>query len=161
MSKRNFITLPSNDSLITGKNEGNVTFDYKAALVEKTTEHLSNEVKAVWANVRDITGAKKNSLGTDLLASETDQVLRQYYKGEYETWQLVNELVNADKLFFEKDVRKQIDSQVKSCPQTLEYETLVSDHASTVVHAVALWLEKVYEPDTKAQISDLDVNLCA
>ena len=86
-----------------------MTFDYKAALVEKTTEHLSNEVKAVWANVRDITGAKKNSLGTDLLASETDQVLRQYYKGEYETWQLVNELVNADKLFFEKDVRKQID----------------------------------------------------
>lgn len=51
-----------------------------------------------------------------------------------------------------------MDQKVNLCPKTLEYETLVSDHASTVVHAVALWLEKVYEPDTKPQISDMDAN---
>ena len=43
------------------------------------------------------------------------------------------------------------------CPKTLEYETLTLDHVSRVVHAVALWLEKIYEEDTKLVLKELNI----
>ena len=87
--------------------------------------------------------------------NETDQVLRQFYQGEYETWQLVNEIISAEKHYFEKSSEARASSV---CPKTLEYETLVSDHAVGIVHAVALWLEKIYYEDSKNQIQQFNIN---
>ena len=70
--------------------------------------------------------------------------MKQQYKGEFETWQLVNELISAEKLYFEKATDRCSAPKEQACPKTLEYETLVSDHATSAVHAIALWLEKIY-----------------
>ena len=43
------------------------------------------------------------------------------------------------------------------CPKTLEYETLTREHVSSVVHAVALWLEKIYEEDPKLELKELNI----
>ena len=43
------------------------------------------------------------------------------------------------------------------CPKTLEYETLTREHVSSVVHAVALWLEKIYEQDPSLVMKELDI----
>ena len=66
---RNFITCPQEHSLLTLSNEGNVTLNYQQAMLEKTTSHLSKEVKAIWHMVRDLSTGKINSVGTDLLAN--------------------------------------------------------------------------------------------
>lgn len=71
----------------------------------------------------------------------------------------MNELVTADKLFFDqnKQMKPYELSKMTVCPKTLEYNTLTNSHASTVVHAVALWLEKIYQEDPKLKIADLNI----
>ena len=61
---------------------------------------------------------------------------------------MVNELVAAEKMYFDRRqerLNKKADETQKSvCPKTLDYDSLSESHASAVVHAVALWLEKIY-----------------
>ena len=156
---RNFVTCPPQHSLIELTNQDNVKLNYCQAQVEKTTEHLSTELKAIWENIRDITG--QSQLGSGLLANETDEALRSQYRGEYETWQLVNELISAEKLYFEKGKERAGADKTQLCPKTLEYETLVGSHATSIVHSVALWLEKIYQVDSKPQMSQFDINSAA
>lgn len=50
------------------------------------------------------------------------------------------------------------------CPKTLEYKSLTNTHASTIVHAVALWLEKIFTEDPNLKIADLqqeEIKNCA
>ena len=65
-----------------------------------STEHLSKELSKNWVHVRDYTRAEANK--NNYLQNETDEVMRQYFRGEYETWQLVNELTTVEKLYFDK-----------------------------------------------------------
>ena len=90
-------------------------------------------------------------------SSDADQLLKQLHKEEYETWELVNELIFSENLYFET----QNDGAQKKafCPKTLEIETLKSNHNALTIHAVAHWLESIYEidiPAEKAKISQLN-----
>ena len=125
-----------------------------------TTEHLSKEMQKNWVRVREITTTQNTQISksNNYLQNETDELLKQFYRGEYETWQLVNELVSVEKLYFDKKSEWR-DGQVKQlCPKTLEFETLMADHASSVIHAVAHWLEKIYEPNEKFKMEPLKLD---
>ena len=69
-----------------------------------TTEHLSKEMQKNWVRVREITTTQNTQISksNNYLQNETDELLKQFYRGEYETWQLVNELVSVEKLYFDK-----------------------------------------------------------
>jgi len=75
VSKRNFITLPLNsESQLERYNSANVKVEYSAAQIELTTDHLAKSMKAVWENVRDITG--QAGIGGSSLQNSTDATLR-------------------------------------------------------------------------------------
>ena len=88
-------------------------------------------------------------------------MIRANYQGEYETWQLVNELVAAEKMYFDRRQErvntKVYETQNSVCPKTLDYDSLSESHTSAVIHAVALWLEKIYEEDRSLQVLPLDL----
>ena len=160
MCDRNFITKLGQDhqALIELANEPNVKLNFRGATLELSTEQISKELKAVWENVRDITS--KTSLGNNKSQNETDDALKTCYRGEYETWQLINELVSSEKLYFE--MKGSTANLSKSlCPSTLEHEVLFSDHASAVVHAVARWLEKVHDEDATLKFKECKINAIA
>ena len=154
---RNFRTMPQK-SLIKNQNDTNVKLNYSAARVERSTDHLNKEFRKNWDRMKHIMVAS-GGMGASLLSNGAEETLRQQYRGEYETWQLINELFSAEKLYFEKVQEKAHGNDEKKdlCPKTLEYETLTADHATTMVHAVALWLEKIYDTeDKKMQMTAID-----
>lgn len=90
-------------------------------------------------------------------AGDADQLLKQLHREEYETWQLVNELIFGENLFFETC---QPVARLKSfCPKTLEIERLKTNHNALTIHAVAHWLEKTYKVDGEATIAQINPNL--
>ena len=59
---------------------------------------------------------------------------------EYETWELVTQILSAEKKWFERG-----DIPAKMCPKSREQQNVLQDHECAVVHAITRWLEKIYE----------------
>ena len=80
------------------------------------------------------------------------------HREEYETWQLVNELVFGENMYWE---RKKLNAPNKKdyCPKTLEIETLKTNHNALTIHAVVHWLEKTYDVDEEAKIMPLNMQV--
>ena len=87
---------------------------------------------------------------------KADQLLKQWHREEYETWQLVNELVFGENMYWER--KNSMEAHKKDfCPKTLEIEALKTDHNALTIHAVAHWLEKTYNVDEEAKIMPLNM----
>ena len=71
---------------------------------------------------------------------------------EWETWQLINEILVAEKLFFDEQL--DYKQNVRGCPKTLELSELLKNHHGLLIHAVAHWLEKI--DDTQINFGVLD-----
>ena len=69
-------------------------------------------------------------------------------------------MANVEALYFEKTYEKgqklNRNEELNICPKTLEYETFTSDHATSIIHGVAVWLEKIYEQNEKLSIQEIN-----
>lgn len=81
-------------------------------------------------------------------------MIAQLRREEYETWQLVNELIFSENLYFET---KQQAGKKDHCPKTAEIQMLTGSHNACTIHAVAHWLEKIYAVDERVRIKPLAV----
>ena len=80
------------------------------------------------------------------------------HKEEYETWQLVNELIFGENMYWERKKLNPINKK-DYCPKTLEIETLKTNHNALTIHAVAHWLEKTYDVNEEAKIMQTNLKV--
>lgn len=71
---------------------------------------------------------------------KANQHLFHLLRDEYETWELISQILVAEKNWFERQPRP-----AKMCPKSFEQQSVLQDHESSVLHAVTHWLEKIYE----------------
>jgi hypothetical protein len=112
--------------------------------VDKFTQDLVRDLKKLTdvAQAELIKYGVPNEIGQSLWQpNNSDHEVRKsvYHvlREEYETWALLDHLNVADRTHFSSiDV-----DRVNHCPRTQQVYTLVREHLSLTVHAVADWLE--------------------
>lgn len=92
-------------------------------------------------NARNRTEFQSNSGDSDYIA-----FLGRLLTDEQETWELVNELLNVDNLFFDQNRQKLMSNGTNQCPRTLQIEGSLNNHSQLSIMSIAHWLEKIYEP---------------
>ena len=77
-------------------------------------------------------------------AYQDNVVTRRHVLGSYDSWVLVQRLMQADKLKF--TYRKPGGDPSEECPKTFVDNMTLESHKKIVVHQVARWLEETYTP---------------
>lgn len=97
----NFVVKAEN--LAETTNQGLCQSGYRDANTTKIVQNLANHLKAIWEHVSPKFDEDRERLGANYLASDesrVDSALKALYREEYETWQLISELIQADNVFF-------------------------------------------------------------
>lgn len=122
------------------KSNQHINIDYDNAHIPSISESVSNELKHHALMIQK--------------EQKINQNIDEMITGEYETWQLLNELIFIDTLYF-KNQDKKVD---KLCPKTAEYWQSVKSHSNLVILAVTHWLEKIYNMDVRSSQLETPTN---
>lgn len=77
---------------------------------------------------------------------ESARVTQRHVLGSYQSWVLVQRLMQADKLKF--TYQKPGGASSEECPKTFVDNATLESHKKIVVHQVARWLEQTFTPST-------------
>jgi hypothetical protein len=136
----------SEEYLPLTQNGQSVKFDYSQAQIGKISADLAGELRKNLSYAESRLSDNPVHLGSEFMTGKFNDHIRIMFQEEWETWELLKQLTFAEDLYFDKARQREESKDFKAnfCPRNIQTEAMHSQHQSTIIHAVASWLENIY-----------------